>query len=420
MFRTGAQMLLLVLLVGLVLFREAAQWPAEAVDQRWTDWLSLNCGRRNTTDLPPVALIAIDDASLNSHPWPWTPLDFSLFFQAALPFQPDVLAVEEVLEWDRAAIPPSDRTKLPQYEQILRDVLLRCPKPLLGARLGGLEDPQVIPPLQEVPLLRKVRGDIREIPEYPTIERQPKEEYRLSATLGFTNLPARDHPSGFVPLVLRYRGQVVPSFVLQAAMLWHKVSPDEIEVEMGSHIALSNKARIPINHRGEMRVNWAVPRTVFSFDDLLLSAEQAAAKTKTTIPAERLAHSVTILARTDQAVRTVPIPLQPKVASGELFTSALGTIQMQWFIQRAPNWFDWSLIAAAALLSFLAPRARKGRVVIATIILLALYTGAAVLVFQRTLVWLPALLPVGLALFVIIFRLLTPDWVAKPKRPVIM
>ena len=208
MFRTGAQMLLLVLLVGLVLFRESAQWPGRAVDQRWADWLSLNSGQQKKAELPPVALIAINEASLGSHPWPWTPLDFSLFFQAALPFNPDVLAVEEVLEWDRANISPEERQKLPQYEQILRNVLLRCPKPLLGSRLGTPEDPHAIPPLQAVPLLRNIRGDVREIPDFPVIEREPAEQYRLSASLGFTNLPAKEYPNSFIPLVLRYRGQM--------------------------------------------------------------------------------------------------------------------------------------------------------------------------------------------------------------------
>lgn len=420
MFRTGAQMLLLVLLVGLVLFRESTQWPGRAVDQRWADWLTLNSGQNNKPGLPPVALIAINEASLNNHPWPWTPLDFSLFFQAALPFNPDVLAVEEVLEWDRANISPEERQKLPQYEQILRNVLLRCPKPLLGSQLGTPEDPTVIPPLQPVPLLRNVRGDLREIPDFPVIERQPAEQYRLSASLGFTNLPAKEYPDSFIPLVLRYRGQVVPSFVLQAAMLWHQVSADEVEVQMGSHISLGTKVQIPINDRGELRVNWGVPRTVFSFEDLLLTAEQAAAKTKTAIPAERLARSVTILGRTDDAARTVRLPLQQNASPSELFVSALGTIQTKAFVRRTPYWFDWSLIGAVALLSFLVPRSRKGRVVVTTLILLVVYAGTAFFVFERTLTWLPALLPIGLALFVMLYRLVTPDWATKPKRPVIM
>ena len=420
MFRTGAQMLLLVALVGLFLAREAQHWPGEAVDERWADWLSLNCGRRSATELPPVSLIAIEESSLANHPWPWTPLDFSLFFQAAIPFNPEVLGVEDILDWDQRRLPPEEREKMIQYETILRDVILRCPKPLLGARLGVPEDPQAMPPLQETAILNKVRGDIRKVLEFTVIEQQPKETFRLSARLGFTNLPESKHPSSHVPLVLLYRGQVVPSFVLQAAMLWYKVAQDEVTVELGSHIALGDKVRIPINDRGELRVNWGVPRTVFSFEDLLLTAEQAAAKAKTAIPIERIAGSVTFLGRTDAGARNVSLPLQGNVSTGELFTSAIGTIQTKWFVVRAPAWASWAVIGLAAVLSFFAPSCRKSRVFLLTLLLLAAYAGGAILLFQRTLLWAPALLPVGLSLFVILYRFATPDWAAKPKRPVLM
>jgi hypothetical protein len=420
MFRTGVQMLLLVLLVGLFLLRETQQWPGEAVDQRWTDWLSLNCGKPSPTKTPPVALIAIDDTSLSTHPWPWTPLDFSLFYQAALPFKPEVLGIEEILEWDQAAIAPEDRQKLPQYERILKDVLLMCPKPLVGSRLGTPEDPQAIPPIEEVPTFRNVRGSSRQIPEFITIERQPKEEYRLSAALGFVNIPPSRFPTSMIPLVLKYRGQVVPTFTLQAAILWSQISADDVVVVPGSHIALGKKLRIPINDRGEMRINWGVPRTVFSFDDLLLSAEQMAAKTQMAIPAERLAGSVTFLGRTDEEARTVPIPLQPNISPSECFASAIGTIQSEWFIVNPPYWATWAIVGFAALISIGVPRWRKWKVALGTLLILVIYFGASLVWFEQSLMPLPALLPLGLAVFIVLYRTVTPDWAVKPKRPVLL
>ena len=70
-------------------------------------------------------------------------------------------------------------------------------------------------------------------------------------------------------------------------------------------------------------MNWGVPRTIFSFDDLLLTAEQKAARTQIAIPSERLANSVTLLGRADAARTTIPLPLQPTVSASEFFTSAL-------------------------------------------------------------------------------------------------
>ena len=73
--------------------------------------------------------------------WPWSPLQYSIFVQAALPFQPDVIAIEDILEWDRANLAPSERQKLPQYEKILGDSLLRAPK--VAQDLGKDVEPDV-------------------------------------------------------------------------------------------------------------------------------------------------------------------------------------------------------------------------------------------------------------------------------------
>lgn len=419
MFRTGAQMLLLALLAGLSLLRESHQPTGRAIDERWADCLSA-MSRREPPPTSPVTLIAIDDATLEDHPWPWTPLDFSLFVNASLTFHPDVLAIEEALNWERTPPTAGDQQKLAQYERILKDVLLRAPKTVLGAQLGYPEDPQVLPPLQPTPLIRDVSGDLQQIPEWTAIEAQPSESYRLSASLGFTNLPGGAASSHRLPLVLRYRGQVVPSFVLQAALLWSQLSPEDVKVVLGSHLALGEKVRIPIDERGQMRVNFGVPRTTFSFEDLLLAAEQFAAKTHLEIPAERLAKGTAILARTDAAVRTLPVLWRENLSPGEYFASALATIHAGWFITRAPAWVDWTIIGVVAVLSLWIPRWKKRTVLGLACAALLAYALGALLLFSRELIWLPALLPLGLFLFVVLYRLSTPDWAAKPKRPVLL
>ncbi len=418
MFRTGAQMLLLALLAGIFLLRESHREPVRTLDERWVDLLGA-ISRREPPPPPPVALIAIDDNTLKSHPWPWTPLDFSLFFQGALAFHPDVLAIEEILNWDRAPLAPGDRQKLAQYERILKDVLLRSPKTVLGARLGAPEDPQTLPPLQPTAFVRSVSGDLRQVPEWNAIDAQPSETYRLSASLGFTNMPGGASYNA-VPLVLRYRGNVVPSFVLQTALLWYKLSADDVQVVLGSHLALGDRVRIPIDERGQMRVHFGVPRTVFSFEDLLLAAEQFAAKTPTAIPAERLVKATTIIARTDSAARTIRVLGVGNISPGELFASALATIQAGWFINRAPVWVDWTIVAVVAVLSFWVPRVKKSTVVLVACASLLAYAGGAAFLFYRSHLWLPAVLPLGLFLFVVLYRLATPNWAAKPRRPVLL
>ena len=189
--------------------------------------------------------------------------------------------------------------KLVQYKKILREHLLRAPKVLLGAELGYPEDPQVIPPLAEVPLIRKVSGDLTGIQEFTALGTQPEEDFRLSSTIGFTNLPQLEGPVHSVPLIVRYRGQVVPSFALQAVLLWEKLTADDLAVEVGKRIRVGQQFDIPIDRRGRMRVDFGVPRGRCSFEELVLASAQLEAERTPSISPELFTGKFVFLARTD-------------------------------------------------------------------------------------------------------------------------
>jgi hypothetical protein len=430
MFRTGAQMAILIVLAGLFLLREAHWWPMNAVDEAFADHIAL--AERRATDWArqrgwapptrtmPVVLVAIDENSLADHPWPWNPLDFSLFLRAAQTFRPDVVVIDEVLDWDHTNLPASERQKLPQYERMLRDTLLRTPKVLLGQRLGWPDDPDVVPPLHEAPFFRRVTGNLLEVPEWTAIEAQPKEEFRLSSAVGFTNLPQGLPSTTKVPLVLRYQGQIVPSLVLQAAILWHKLSADEIEVVLGSHVALGPKRRIPIDKRGQMRLNFGAEALRIGYDELLLAAEQVAAKQKPKIPVERLAGSIALLSRTDPASRTLPVTLRGRVSPGEILATAIATIQGGVYPSLAPRWFNFALIGVAALAGLMIPRWKRTTVALGAFAVLLLYLLTAVAVMHLEGICLPLVLPVGLLLFIVLYRAATPNSVWRLRRPVIL
>ena len=417
MFRTGAQFMFLVLLAGLALMYESRQEPLAAWDNAFADFLAMHSPRGAKP--APVTLVAIDDSSLSTQPWPWTPLEFAKFYQAVLPLNPGVCALDEVLDWSRFGLTDEQQRRLPQYEKMLRDLILSAPKNLLGSELGFPEDQSVIPALQEVPAVRNVKGPVDRIPEFTVIEHQATENFRLSSTVGFINLPPVYERANSVPLVLRYRGQVVPAFALQAVMLWLKLTPDEVAVELGSHIQLGKNLRIPINITGRMRVDFGAPRGEFSFDDLVLASEQTAAGTQPHVPLDRLKGGIVLLSRTDADARTVSFAARRKGSPGELFAAAIATIQNESFIRRAPLWAEGLVVALLMLVSFRIPRQKKWLAVVVGFLALVVYAMLAMAVFSRWLVWLPATVPLGAVLVFVILRLVTPDSVGRPKRPVI-
>ncbi len=408
-------MLILVLLAGLVLMRESRQEPLAAWDDRWTDFLATTSHERQNE--APVTLVGIDEGSLREHPWPWSPLDFSLFFQAAVAHQPAVLAVDEVLDWDRFALPESQMKKLPQYEKILLDQIHRAPRIVLGAQLGFPDDPQVPPPWQEVPLLREVKGEISALPEFPLVERQPSEEYRLAATIGFTNLPAVHERYNSVPLLFRHHGQVVPSFPLQAVMMWSRLTPDEVTVQLGSHIALGPKRHIPIDAAGRMRVDFGMPRGKVSFDDLLFASEQADAGNPPVVDLARLKGRIVLLSRIDPQAQTIPLAARRNGSPGELFAAAIATMQAQSFIHRAPLWLESAVVVLIMALAFCAPRWTRVATLAVAVVTLAGYALISMAIFNRWLIWMPGVLPVGAVLCFVVFRCVGSDTAAPPKSP---
>ena len=390
------QFLLLILIVGLVLMHESRTAPLDSAEASFSRWLSVNAPRH--PEAAPLVLVQIGDEDLGAHPWPWSPVDYSLFLNAALPFQPPVLAVEPVLAWDAAD---------PQQRTLLHNQALRAPKVLLGSELGSPEDPALIPPMQEVPVLRHVNeGDISGIREFPLVALQPSEELRLAATLGFFEPSAAmtGKAVGRVPLVFRYRGQVVPSFVLQAAMLWFGVTVEEVVVVPGSHIELGPDIRLPVDAAGTMPVDFTIPLTRFSMADLLLSAEQHQGGHQAIAPVAQLKNSVTLLARTDSAARTIPLANGRSGSRGELVAAAIATIQQGSFPARAGLLVDALILLEALVLGWFCSRLSKLGAATLCVGVAGFYVLVSFGVFSAWSVALPLLLPAGLLVFLALFR----------------
>jgi hypothetical protein len=401
MFRTGAQSAILMLLAGLFLMRESRLPLLGELDETFADFLSRNS--RRTEEPAPVTLIEINEESLQQHPWPWTPLDLALFFQAANSFTPALLATDEILTWSEQGA-EENSPKLPQYKKILRDHILRAPKVLLGAQLGFPEDPQVIPPLQEVPVIRNLSGDLNAIPEFTAIEKQPEEGFRLSSVLGFVNLPHTNVPLHSVPLLLRYRGQVVPAFALQAFLLWEKLTPDDLAVDVGRQIVVGGQFTIPIDSRGRMRVDFGVPRPRCGFDDLVLASAQIDAQLAPAVPSEIFRGKLLLLARTDQRAAELPLAAGRRGSSGELFSAAIATMQSRAFIRRVSILFDCALLAVALIGVLVAPRFSLRLTIVGSLLALAAYILVAIALFGHTLVWLPIVLPAGCVVLLFLLR----------------
>lgn len=403
MLRRGALLFpLLVLLAGASLIREASVGFLSCTEDAWSGLLMRQI---RPTAPSAVTLVEINDATTLTHVWPWSVADFAVFFHAAVPFEPDVIGVEPVLDAERGAI-VSGEDGDEVHAKMLHDGILRAPKLVLGGTLGFAPDAETSPPLHPMPVVPKVIGDLSRVPEFTAVESWAEERYRLSTKPGWLNLPAVRGPQGKCPLLFRYRGQPVPAITLQLAMLWAKVTPDEVEVVLGSHLTVG-KLRIPIDATGAMVVNFGATLDRISYEDLLLTREQLDQGETPIRPAALFTKRVLLLGRTDAFVRNVELPNGTKASPSEFIASALATIQTAAHPRRIGEWFDWTLVGVAAAASLAIPRSRATRCAVVVILAEAALLGAAVYLYRSKELILPGLLPIGLAVWILLLRAMT-------------
>ena len=254
MERPSIWVIIVVLLLGVLFLREPRFQHSEEYFLRWLVRHSQPAART-------VPITIVETGRENPPP----ALEAALFLQGVLEFKPTVVAIEPVLQWGQ-------RSK--DQEQIFIDQAMRVPKLLLGAELTATPDPDA--PVADIAGFPKVTGKRGDLPEFSGVEHQPGEDVRILSTLGFVNLPEEAADALHVPLLFQYRGEVIPAFALQAALLWMRLTPGEVKIDIGSAITLPNGTKIPIRSDGTLLIN---PRVVnharhVTLNELLLAAQQ--------------------------------------------------------------------------------------------------------------------------------------------------
>jgi hypothetical protein len=406
MIRLGAQFAVVVILFGALCAREFQVAPFAGIEEGWRDLLS----RRQSApaSVAPITQVDIDEAAIEELGWPWSPLDFAVFLQATIPLDTPVVATEPAFDFPADRMKPEVRDRLAQYRSMLLDQVHRTPRLVLGARLGFPDDFQVVPPLEAVPVLRRFSGSILEVPEYTALESWSSEEYRLSTQPGFSNIPENPSLPTSAPMVLRYRGQLVPTLPLQVLMIMQRALPDDVEVAIGNYVQVGPRMRLPINASGRMPVNFAVGcQRVPYLEFLRMRAEQKPD------PKSSGYRRPILLVRTDASSRTLKWPGREAISPGHLMATAVATARLGAFRQPTPPWVPWAIIACGAVGAFWLPAVQWRFVAIGALAFILLWVVAGLVVAITLDSILPIMLPVGLALFIVLWRATLPNRVRQ-------
>src|SRR6266404_866021 len=377
MERPSIWVIIFVLLLGVLFLREPRFQRSEETFLRWLL-------RHSQPATKPVPLTIVEVGKENPPP----PLETALLLQGLLEFKPTVIAVEPALQWGERAR---------DQEQIFIDQAMRVPKLLLGAELTASPDPDA--PVPEIAGFSHVTGRRGDLPEFWGIEHQPSEDVRVLSTLGFVNFPPEAADDLHVPLLFQYRGEVIPAFALQAIMLWLRVTPDEVKIDIGSAIELPNGIQIPVRGDGTLLVSPRMTQRArrITIDELLLAAQQHESGAATGIRLED--------------VRTQLVLARTLTDRPNLIGAAIASIQAKTFVRRVSWIFDCVIVVAVALLSGWVRKFSRIDLIIGAIAFSAAYCLVALGIISAWAIWIPAWLPLGAVWISVIAAIILP----KPK-----
>src|SRR3954468_5545828 len=398
MQRPSIWLMLVILMACMFFLREPR---LQRFDDSFLHWLLKNAPATGATVPLTIVDIGVESglsknrppatASENSGPES-SPVEYALFLQAALEFNPTVVAFEPILQWD-------GRQK--DQEQIFLDQAMRVPKLLTSAELTVVTDPDA--PVVEIPAFTQVSGKRGGLAEFSGIGRQPNEDLRVLSTVGYINMPKEVTDEVHVPLLFQYRGEVIPSFALQALLLWMRVTPAEVKIDLGSYIYLPQGKKIPIRSDGALLTN---PSTLkgartLKLNELLLAAQQHENKAAGATQLEDIRDQI-VLAR---------------ASSNSGFAAAIATVQANAFVHRVHWIFDVLFVIALSAVSGIPRRFSRIDLILAAIAVSAAYAMIAIVLVSRWFVWLPGVLPLGAVWLLALLCLFAPRAKEDPDLP---
>jgi hypothetical protein len=239
------------------------------------------------------------------------------------------------------------------------------------------------------------------LPAFNGIAHQPDEDLRLISTLGYINLPDEVFNETHAPLLFQYRGEVIPTFALQAFLAWARVPLGEVKIELGSYIELPGGRRVPIRDDGSLMVNpnaSALGRRLRLNELLFLAQQKPAGKSS---PLDSLRGEL-VLART---------PVN-SLAPPDIFAATIATLQSVRFVHRVSVGFDCAVLVLIMLFAWPATHMARVDLILGMIAFIAAYGLLAFGLMSRFEIWIPGIVPLSAAFVVLVLGLLWP----RPKR----
>lgn len=303
----------------------------------------------------------------------------------------------------------------------LKDAAMQLPRLVVASNVSNDgEQAADASPLNYAPI--QVAGDPAEILAFTRTVRRPDPQLLANGDPVFKTIESARNLSSEeelrIPLVARYRDQLVPSITLASVARHAGIANDQIVIDLSGAapvIRLGEMREIPIESDGTFIVPpFAGVKRGMSSIETAEDGSQSRILDFTSLTVDELAYTGE---EDDEVAKRILASFQPKfdslkrnlvvvgfdrtadrrftTAKGEalsetmLMARAMATIQSGRFIELWPGWLRWvAVIAIAAIAAFLF-RQPQGRFLALWALAFLLFFGACVLAFRSTLSWTP-------------------------------
>ncbi|MDP8218105.1 MAG: CHASE2 domain-containing protein [Candidatus Theseobacter exili] len=352
-----------------------------------------------------IQLIGIDDfARKILGKWPWPRKVHAAFLNALSKFPPsvvgfDLLFVErdkKDLEGDLAMV-----SQASLFDHLVLGASVRIDD-FKTMDYAADEIKDIPDTLKETTRIGKVSGSLDDLPQAhdPLL---PFSELLKVSEFAFLNA-SRDLDGVVrkVPMVIRYKNDLYPTFPLRIVLDYYDVKPGDVTLNLDSGLLMFNysggEAVIPVNSSGYMLINYRgqiKDFPAYSYIQFLQVGNiQGRLKKEVLDPKDFLGKLVIIGLLTTRGTDTGSTSLSSNAALVEVHLNAVNTILLKDFIRKISPLSQVVLILLVSVFSgFIAGFLRKFLALLGTCFLLVLFIGLGIWLFIFASFWLSMISP---------------------------
>ncbi|MFW6134026.1 MAG: CHASE2 domain-containing protein [Elusimicrobiota bacterium] len=339
----------------------------KVLDLKILDWKFRLRGQRSLSD--KVFIVAIGDESVSPEGvgrWPWRRAYIASFLNWIQPYKPESVVLD-ILFTEPSEDFPNDDQLLAGQASFAKNFYFPffCIPESEEESKGYREELQPV----NKELIEKIElASTSDFKNAEFIEARylvmpiPKFSARTKGS-GYVNaFPDNDGVTRRIPLVMSYKGKVIPNVAFDAVLNYLKADKKDITIKPGKHIKLRTQEReisIPIDKKGQMLVNHAggfdpdvIPMA--SFVGIIASHDATSRGKKPPVDLKKLKNRIVFLGLTATGTADLrPTPFTSLFPMVGFLATATSNILNNEFLIPSPIWINFLLILTAGLLASL-------------------------------------------------------------------